>query len=118
VYALDCLQRSTPAQVRRHLVSLGYSADEAADAIRQAHAQQEEERPSAWSPEDAAARRCMHLGFLLFVFGVSAGCVRVFFAHQLPESLPLVLNVAAWGLLFTGILVFCIGVAQMRIRRP
>jgi hypothetical protein len=103
--------------VRRHLVCLGYTPDEAADAIRRAHAQQEEERPSAWSPEDAVARRFMTLGFLLFVFGVAAGVVRTYFAHELPPGLPTVLNFLAWGLLVTGIVVFFLGVAQMRIRR-
>ena len=62
VYALDCLERSTPAQVRRHLVALGYTAEEAATAVRTAMAQLDAETPPP-ATDDSTARRCMSLGF-------------------------------------------------------
>jgi hypothetical protein len=117
VYALDCLEHATPAQVRRHLITLGYSAEEAADAVQQAQAQQEAERPSAWGPEDAVAHRCMSIGFMLFMCGIMAGFLRMYFVQHVPPSALMALNVVAWVCLLVGIAIFGIGIAQMRIRR-
>jgi hypothetical protein len=117
VYALDCLERATPAQVSRHLVALGYTRDEAADAVRHAQALRKDDRPSAWSPEDAAARRCMSLGFMLFVCGVVAGCARMYLIPQLPPAIPVALTICTWASILAGIAVFWIGIAQLRIRR-
>src|SRR5438128_2253668 len=91
VYALDCLERSTPVHVRRHMVALGYTPEEAAAAVRAAMAQREAEIPSAWSPDDGSARRCMSLGFLMVVCGILAGGARVFLQHSLPASVPVTL---------------------------
>src|SRR5947209_18173273 len=91
VYALDCLEHATPAQVRRHMIALGYSTEEAAEAVRQAQAQQEEERPSAWAPEDALAQRCMSIGFMLFMCGIMAGCMRMYLAQHIPTGVPVAL---------------------------
>src|SRR5262245_56935953 len=96
VYALDCLEPSPPAQVRRHMVAMGYTQTEAADAVRQALAEREPEHPSAWGPDDAAARRCMAVGFLLLLFGICVGCLRVYLAPLLPGGVPLALNVVTW----------------------
>ena len=117
VYALDCLERGSPAQVRRHLLAVGYTAAEAADAVRQAQAHQDEEQPSAWSPEDAPARRCLSLGFLLFVLGIIAGCCRMYLLPYLPASTAVALNVFAWVSILGGIAVLGLGIAQMRIGR-
>jgi hypothetical protein len=117
VYALDCLERGTPAQVRRHLIALGYAPAEAAELVRTALAQRDPEHSSAWSPEDASARRCMALGFLLLVCGIVAGCVRTYLLPQLPPSVPPVLEVFAWGGIVVGLIVFLLGIAQMRISR-
>ncbi len=117
VYALDCLEHATPAQVRRHLIALGYSAEEAADAIQQAQAHQEVERPSAWGPEDAVAHRCMSIGFMLFMCGIMAGCMRLYLMHHMSAAAPMALNVVTWVCLLLGIAVFWIGIAQMRLRR-
>src|SRR5436309_2364810 len=69
VYALDCLDQGQPPDaVRRQLVALGCSPDEArriVDAVIARHAP-----ASAWSPEDAPARRGMTVGFTLFVAGI------------------------------------------------
>jgi hypothetical protein len=116
VYALDCLEHGTPAQVRRHLTALGYTDDEAARAVKLALAQQEEDRPSAWAPEDAVARRCMSLGFLLLMCGIATCCMRVYL-QQLPGGAPAALSAFMWVTLFTGLVVFSLGVAQLRIRR-
>ncbi len=86
VYALDCLEQATPAQVRRHLVALGYTAEEAADAVQQAQAQQEAERPSAWAPEDAVAHRFMSIGFMLFMCGLMAGFLRRYLMEHIPAG--------------------------------
>lgn len=117
VYALDCLEHASAAQVRRHLIALGYTAEEAADAVRQAQALQDEERPSAWAPEDAVAQRCMSIGFMLFMCGIMAGCMRMCLMHNMPTGVPVALNVVTWVCLLAGIAVFAIGVAQLRIRR-
>ncbi len=117
VYALDCLERGTPAQVRRHLTALGYSPGEAAEAVRAALACRDGERPSAWSPEDGPARRCMSLGFLLLVFGIFAGCARTWLLQRMPTAAA-ALNVFAWGGILIGLAIFCLGLMQMRIRRP
>jgi hypothetical protein len=117
VYALDCLERGTPAQVRRHLIALGYSAEEAADAVRQAQAHLDEEQPSAWAPEDAVAHRCMSIGFMLFMCGIMAGCMRLYLVQHMPAPVPTALNVITWLCMLTGIAVFALGIAQMRIRR-
>src|SRR5262245_31106307 len=117
IYALDCLERGTPAQVRRHMVALGYTADEAADAVRQALAHREQEQPSAWAPEDAVAHRCMTVGFMLFMCGVMAGFVRMCLERHLPATGPMALNVVTWVCLLLGVVVFGIGVAQMRFRQ-
>jgi hypothetical protein len=116
VYTLDCLQHATPAQVNRHLLALGYTAAEANDALRQAQ-DLDDDRPSAWSPDDATARRCMTLGFLLFLCGVVAGCMRMVLMPQLPAGAPVALSVFTWLCILAGIAVFWIGIAQMRIRR-
>ncbi len=117
VYALDCLEHGTPAQVRRHLVALGYSAEEAEEAVRQALAQQEEERTSAWAPEDAMAQRCMSVGFMLFMCGIMAGCMRMYLLQHMPAGVPAALSVVTWVCLLAGIAIFVIGIAQMRMRR-
>jgi len=117
VYALDCLEHGTAAQVRRHLIALGYTAAEAADAVRQAQAQKEDEQPSAWAPEDAVAQRCMSIGFMLFMCGIMAGFMRMYLAPHLSASMPTALSVVAWACIVLGIAVFWIGIAQMRIRR-
>jgi hypothetical protein len=118
VYALDCLEHATPAQVRRHMVALGYSAEEAAEAVRQAQAQHEGERPSAWGPEDAVAHKCMSVGFVLFMCGIMAGCMSFYLAPHLPAGVSTVaLNVVTWVCLLLGIVIFAIGIAQMRIHR-
>jgi hypothetical protein len=118
VYALDCLEHGTPAQVRRHMVALGYTAEEAADAVRQAQAQQEVERPSAWAPEDATAHRCMSVGFMLFMCGIMAGCMRLYLMQHVPSAVPSALSVVTWVCLLVGIAVFAIGIALMRARQP
>ena len=118
VYALDCLERGTPMQVRRHMVALGYTAEEALAAVRQALAYQEQERPSAWSPQDAVARRFMSLGFFLFVCGILTGCSRLVLLPQLTPNGAVVLNVFTWGCILFGIVVFWMGLAQKGIRRP
>jgi hypothetical protein len=118
VYALDCLERGTPAQVRRHLIAVGYSVEEAADAVRQALAQQETDRPSAWAPEDAVARRCMSVGFILLMTSIVAGCLSVKLSSHLPDGAPFMLNVVIWCCLIGGVAVFLLGIAQKGIRRP
>ena len=95
----------------------GKTTEEAADAIRLALAERESDPPSAWAPEDSAARRCMSLGFLLFVCGVLVGCVRVLLQDQLPPAIAPGLHVFAWGSIVVGIVVFWLGIAQMRIGR-
>src|SRR5438309_432978 len=84
VYALDCLERGTPAQVRRHMIALGYTSDEASEAVRSALAHSTGEPESAWSPEDAGARRCLSLGFMMVFCGVLAGGARAFLQESLP----------------------------------
>jgi hypothetical protein len=116
VYALDCLERTTAAQVRRHMASLGYTPEEAAEAVRAALAHRSGDSPSAWSREDNGARRCMSLGFLLFVCGIIIGCGRVLLLDYLPPPGPVVLNVVAWGCILTGVIVFWFGIAQKRAR--
>src|SRR5260370_42366330 len=69
VYALDCLERGSAAQVRRHMIALGYTADEAGEAVRPAIAQRASAAPSPWLRADVAAPRSMSLGLLLFVCG-------------------------------------------------
>jgi hypothetical protein len=117
VYALDCLERQTPAQVNRHLVALGYSREEAADALRQAQVQRGEDRPSAWSPEDAAARRYASLGFMLFLLGVVFGCMWKSFVSPVPGGVAVAVSLFTWGCIVAGIAIFWIGIAHMRIRR-
>jgi hypothetical protein len=117
-YALDCLEHmTTPGQVRRHLVAVGYSPREAAEAVRLALDHREAERPSAWSPEDAPARRCLSLGFLLLVFGIIAGCAKTYLQARLPAAVPNLLNLLAWAGILAGLVLFCLGLAQMRFRR-
>lgn len=117
VYALDCLDRGTPAQVRRHLIALGYTGAEAADAVGSALAYRDAGNASAWAPEDWAARRCMALGFLLFVFGVVAGVTRFCLQDRLTAGIDPALSVCAWAGLLTGVVVFGVGIAQMGIWR-
>ena len=117
VYALDCLERGTPVQVRRHMVALGYSPEEAATAVRAALAQQEAETQSAWSPDDSGARRCMSLGFLLVVCGILAGAARAFLQQSLPATVPVTLNAFAWGCVIVGLGVFLLGVVKFRFPR-
>ncbi len=118
VYALDCLERGTAAQVRRHLIAVGYTQAEAADAIRLALAHQDAEHPSAWSPEDTTARRCMSLGFVLLMCGIFAGCLRFYLAQHLPGGTPAGLNIVIWACLLTGIGVFALGIIHKGVRRP
>jgi hypothetical protein len=117
VYALDCLERGSAAQVRRHMMALGYTADEAGEAVRLALAHRDGDLASAWVPEDTAARRCMSLGFLLFVCGILAACTRFYLPESLPPAVPMALNVFAWGSILAGVIVFWFGIAQMRARR-
>ena len=118
VYALDCLERQTPAQVRRHLIALGYTAEEAAAAVRAAVRQREAETPpSAWSPDDSSARRCLFLGFMMVLFGIVAGGARAYLQHSLPTTIPVTLGAFAWGCVIVGLGVFLLGVLQMRFRR-
>jgi hypothetical protein len=117
VYALDCLERANPAQVRRHMIALGYTPDEAAESVRTALAHRDSDTPSAWGPEDAGARQCMSLGFLLLTCGIITGFLRMFFQPELPAGIPVMLQVFAWGSILAGLVVFCLGIAQMNIRR-
>ena len=117
VYALDCLERASAAPVRRHMVALGYTPEEAAEAVRTALAHRAGETPSAWAPDDSGARRCMSLGFFLFVCGVLAGCARLYLLDHLPPTVAPALNVFAWGSIVTGVVVFWLGIAQMRVGR-
>jgi hypothetical protein len=118
VYALDCLEHSTPAQTRRHLVALGYSPEEAAAAVRAAVVLKEgEPPPSAWSPEDSAARRCMSLGFLMLLCAAVAGTARMFLQHSLPATIPVTLGAFALGCVFVGIGLFLVGIIKLRFRR-
>jgi hypothetical protein len=116
VYALDCLERATATQVRRHMASLGYTPEEAAEAVRAALAHRNGDTPSAWSREDNGARRFMSLGFLLLVCGIITGCGRAILLDHLPPPVPVALNVIAWGSIVTGVIVFWFGIAQMRAR--
>jgi hypothetical protein len=59
----------------------------------------------------------MSLGFLLFVCGILAGCAKAFLQPYLPSGMPLMLSVFAWGSILAGIVVFWLGIAQMRISR-
>ncbi len=117
VYALDCLERATAVQVRRHMGSLGYTPDEAAEAVRAALAHRNGETPSAWANEDNGARRCMSTGFLLFVCGIATGCARVILQDYTPPPVLLASNILAWGSILTGVIVFWFGIAQLRARR-
>jgi hypothetical protein len=117
VYALDCLERATAAQVRRHMASLGYTSEEAAEAVRAALAYRNGDAPSAWAREDNGARRCMSMGFLLLVCGIVIGCGRAVLLDYLPPPVLLALNVLAWGSILSGVIVFWFGIAQIRARR-
>ena len=116
VYALDCLERATAAQVRRHMGSLGYTPEEAAEAVRAALAHRSGDSSSAWSREDNGARRCMSLGFLLFVCGIIIFCSRVILQDYVAPPVPVALNVIGWGSILTGVIVFWFGIAQKRAR--
>src|SRR5260370_1906892 len=74
VYALDCLERGSAAQVRRHMVALGYTADEAGEAVRLALAHGDGDLPSAGVPRDTAAPRCLSPGVLLCEFCLLSAC--------------------------------------------
>src|SRR5258707_14890343 len=117
IYAFDCLERGSAAQVRQHMIALGYTADEAAEAVRLALAHRDGDLASAWVPENVAAQRCMSLGFLLFVCGILAACTRMFLQEYLPPAVPVALNVFALGSILAGVIVFWFGIAQMRARR-
>ena len=78
VYALDCLERATATQVRRHMASLGYASEEAAEAVRAALAHRSGDGSSAWSRTRAMApRRCACR---------SASCLFVYATASLPSA--------------------------------
>jgi hypothetical protein len=115
---LDCLEQGhPPADVRKQLLALGCAPDEADKLVQLGlDRRATSARPSAWAPEDAAVRRCMSIGFLLVITGISTGFLRTQFLPP-THSLYRPLNVFFWAAILVGLAFFLLGLAQSNVRR-
>ena len=117
-YVLDCFEQGhSAAEVRRQLVALGCTPEEAGGLVESAAAiRADAPRESAWAAEDRPARRFMSLGFFLVVLGISVGFLRVILT---PRDATISVGMAAifWGALALGMLSFFLGVTRLNVRR-